>query len=211
MRQSIHKRWTPAEDIRLTEAVEKHGAHGWDRIAVVVGSRKGLQCRERWLNHLMPEVQKKPFSSVEDGNLVSLFRHYGRRWSSIADHMPGRTAHAVKNRFHVLRRNGVILVADVGEDTSLHPPPHDTNLLDGAIALGKQGAVVHVQPSFTPTQAVFAGQFGPASACCQFGLQDASRPSDWNCQQGRTFAPGQTFSSPWAIPAQSLERPPYRY
>ena len=57
--------WTPEEDTQLLELVNQHGASNWSRIAVSLPSRIGKQCRERWHNHLSPEVKKEGFSAEE--------------------------------------------------------------------------------------------------------------------------------------------------
>jgi hypothetical protein len=38
--------------------VEKFGTKQWARIAQVLPGRKGKQCRERWHNHLNPDINK---------------------------------------------------------------------------------------------------------------------------------------------------------
>jgi hypothetical protein len=43
--------WTPAEDAKLIEAVEKHGKH-WVPVAAHVRTRTNTQCRQRWLDDL---------------------------------------------------------------------------------------------------------------------------------------------------------------
>ena len=51
--------WTPEEDEKLMAAVTKWGACRWSMIAMHVASgRVGKQCRERWNNHLCPDVKK---------------------------------------------------------------------------------------------------------------------------------------------------------
>lgn len=41
----------------LVNLVEKHGEKKWSRIAQLVKGRIGKQCRERWHNHLRPDIK----------------------------------------------------------------------------------------------------------------------------------------------------------
>jgi hypothetical protein len=46
--------WTPEEDAKLTEAVQKLGIH-WVPVAALVCTRTNTQCRQRWLDNLDPD------------------------------------------------------------------------------------------------------------------------------------------------------------
>ena len=77
-----------------------HGAKGWNFIASILPGRIGKQCRERWHNHLDPQITKKKWTLDEDKRLMNLFLTYGKKWSLIARQMPGRTDNTIKNRFN---------------------------------------------------------------------------------------------------------------
>jgi myb proto-oncogene protein len=47
-------KWTPEEDAKLTEAVEKNGTI-WVAVAALVPGRKNHQCRQRWVMTLDPD------------------------------------------------------------------------------------------------------------------------------------------------------------
>ncbi|TVU50642.1 hypothetical protein EJB05_02021, partial [Eragrostis curvula] len=49
--------WTEAEDSKLKEWVEHHGEQKWSVIAGLLPRRAGKQCRERWINHLRPDIK----------------------------------------------------------------------------------------------------------------------------------------------------------
>ena len=84
------------------------GNKAWVHIAKELGTgRSGKQCRERWLNHLRPDLNKGKWSAEEDAALVEAHRAVGNRWSEIAKRIPGRPENAIKNRWNsTLRARG---------------------------------------------------------------------------------------------------------
>jgi hypothetical protein len=54
------------EDQTVIELVGRIGAKKWSQIAQQLPGRIGKQCRERWHNHLNPNINKAPWSEQED-------------------------------------------------------------------------------------------------------------------------------------------------
>ncbi|MCE2716565.1 MAG: Myb-like DNA-binding domain-containing protein [Pseudomonadota bacterium] len=57
--------WTSAEDEILRVAVAIQGAKKWSTIAERLPAKIGKQCRERYMNHLDPTVDKSDFTEAE--------------------------------------------------------------------------------------------------------------------------------------------------
>jgi len=62
--------------------------------------RLGKQCRERWYNHLSPDVRKDPWSEEEDKIIIESQQKYGPKWTTISSFLKGRTPNSIKNRWN---------------------------------------------------------------------------------------------------------------
>jgi hypothetical protein len=62
--------------------------------------RLGKQCRERWYNHLSPDVRKDPWTDEEDKVIIEAHNKFGSKWTAISSLLKGRTPNAIKNRWN---------------------------------------------------------------------------------------------------------------
>lgn len=101
------KPWRHEEDCKLKELVLEFGIKKWAKIASELNlafnnSRRGKNCRERWNNHLNPDINKGEWTYEEDLVLLMKNKEIGRKWSVIAKEFKGRTENSVKNRWNTL-------------------------------------------------------------------------------------------------------------
>ncbi|OHT06712.1 hypothetical protein TRFO_25174 [Tritrichomonas foetus] len=70
--------------------------------------RLAKQCRERWCNHLDPNIKRTSWTPEEDLIIIETIRKIGTKWADIARNLPGRTDNSVKNRWNsTLRRKKI--------------------------------------------------------------------------------------------------------
>jgi hypothetical protein len=61
----------------------KGGVTGVGNVASRLSGHSPRQRRERWFSYLVPDVNRTPWSSEEDGLLFDLLETHGPKWGSI--------------------------------------------------------------------------------------------------------------------------------
>ena len=88
-----YKKWTKDEDNVLRRAIIYYGPKNWQQISYCLNGRNNSQCFHRWMKGINPKIKRDKWTYIEDLTLgIALTKIYGyRKWSKIANHLPGRT------------------------------------------------------------------------------------------------------------------------
>ncbi|XP_044952989.1 transcription factor MYB93-like [Hordeum vulgare subsp. vulgare] len=137
--------WTPEEDQKLTDYIEKHGHGSWRALPKLAGlNRCGKSCRLRWTNYLRPDIKRGKFTPDEEQNILQLHSVLGNKWSAIAKHLPGRTDNEIKNFWNTHLKKKLI---QMGFDPMTHRPRTDFfAALPQLIALANLRQLVEQRP-----------------------------------------------------------------
>lgn len=93
--------FTEEEDQKLRHIMETVEFEKWTQVATLFGGTKNpRQCRDRWVNYLCPGVNTNEWTEEEDLVLVQTYQKLGKKWSKIANFLPGRSENNIKNRWH---------------------------------------------------------------------------------------------------------------
>lgn len=103
-----HKKgpWDKDEDQLLLKAVVIGGKE-WSKISMLIPGRTEMQCRERYVNHLDPDIKNSvPFSEEENAIVAREVPKYPNRiaWSKIAQLLPGRTDRQCRKAWQKITR-----------------------------------------------------------------------------------------------------------
>lgn len=123
------KEWTAAEDHIIRSSVEEFGCR-WRKIAAQLPGRSDDAVRNRWSRIKEPHAalisgeqgvtlpvarrassdntsgskpERVSWTQAEDATIISGVQDLGHKWNRIAERLPGRTDHAIRNRFHRLQ------------------------------------------------------------------------------------------------------------
>lgn len=103
-----HKKiWTEEEDVELLKLIKIYGPSKWSVIANFMSGRQGKQCRERWYNHLNPDILKCDWREEEEWKLFLLHRLYGNKWAILSQMIAGRTDNSIKNHWNSIMRRKI--------------------------------------------------------------------------------------------------------
>ena len=97
--------WTDYEDSIVIEAVTTSSEQPftrWSDLAQRLPGRVGKQIRDRWVNHLNPNINHLPFSREDDLLLWEGHKKLGKRWVEISTKFfdSNRSENHIKNRWY---------------------------------------------------------------------------------------------------------------
>lgn len=97
--------WTDQEDAIVMEAVQTSSEQPftrWSDLAQRLPGRVGKQIRDRWVNHLNPNINHLPFSREDDLLLWEGHKKLGKRWVEISMKFfnSSRSENHIKNRWY---------------------------------------------------------------------------------------------------------------
>ena len=102
-------KWTAEEDALLKLLVDTRGGRNWKTISESFPGRTHTQCSHRWSKVLNPEIRKGAWTAAEDAILIEKCKEFGenRKWTRIAEFLPGRIGKQVRERWEHHLRPGI--------------------------------------------------------------------------------------------------------
>ena len=135
------KEWSAWEDETIRSGVLKLGSR-WRVIAAELPGRSDDAVRNRWARlqqtltapggvrpPSVPRVrreggeQRQSWTAEEDSIISNSVLEYGHRWNKIAERLPRRTEHAIRNRWHRLQMRSLEEQEGADSDGASLPPP----------------------------------------------------------------------------------------
>mmetsp|Transcript_40809 Transcript_40809/g.98412 ORF Transcript_40809/g.98412 Transcript_40809/m.98412 type:complete len:542 (+) Transcript_40809:203-1828(+) len=100
-----NKKWSAEEDEIVRNALARSRSHpfnAWASLAPFLPGRKGKQIRDRWVNHLNPNLLHTPFDEEDDLRLWHAVAAFGTSWKEISVRRfhSKRSENTIKNRWH---------------------------------------------------------------------------------------------------------------
>jgi len=92
--------WSSSEDEQLLDLFNAHGPR-WAKIASFMENRTRKQVRDRYLNVLVSNINKAPWTEEEDRVIMNMLKKIGAQWCRISEALNGRTEMQVKNRYYI--------------------------------------------------------------------------------------------------------------
>jgi hypothetical protein len=77
--------WSKDEDERLLRAVATYKGKKWKAVAALVQTRTHIQCSQRWIKALNPDLGKGRWNQDEDQLLFKLVGEHGTNWAKVAE------------------------------------------------------------------------------------------------------------------------------
>lgn len=96
--------FTKLEDKMLESFIMEFGLSKLNEISEQMEIPEEL-CKERWINHIKPQLMLNEWSFFEDVLLMDLFKEYGSKWNTISKFIPNKSPRAVRYRYNKLMKD----------------------------------------------------------------------------------------------------------
>jgi hypothetical protein len=130
---SKRKNFTPQEDLKLFNIVNRVGESHWRTVAKEMEERTARRCREHWINSLNLNLKQDSFTEVEHRIIHEKYELFGPKWHRIAKFLKHCSPDSIKNEFRRLgkfdtKSNLMSILTLCNDSIGRIPPPTEEEL-----------------------------------------------------------------------------------
>jgi hypothetical protein len=138
IKSSSKNKWTKEDSEYLFELVNEFGTTNWRIISNHFENRNPRQVREHYLNNLVPNIDKSPFTEEEIQTLKDLVSRFGFKWASFRQYFPNRSDSFIKNQWNSITRTRFSFSFSNSNSLSSSPSPSSVTSVSTSPLLSPQ-------------------------------------------------------------------------
>ena len=102
--------WNDDEDTYMQKLVSMCGTHNWEKVALLMRNQfttiawSDKECKKRWNDYLDPKMSKRPWTELEELEMLVVHKLCQNKWSTVSSLLYGRNNNTIKNRFYSIFR-----------------------------------------------------------------------------------------------------------